>query len=107
MAETFNWNTDLNPPKAPPMTAQLAGSSDRVVAITADADGNLSVSGGSTVDTNGDAIPNFSSLPQAMTYDAESNLETVTITDGANSWVQTYDYDSNSLLVSVSGWVKS
>lgn len=45
------------------------------------------------------------SLPQTFTYDDDGNLETITATDGTNTWVQTFTYEDGNL-TAVSAWVK-
>jgi len=56
-------------------------------------------------DTNGDLIANFQGLPQALAYNGDGTLNTITVTDGTDSWIQTLSYTSG-VVTGVSGWVK-
>lgn len=57
---------------------------------------------------NYDAKGNFlppDTLPQVLGYTG-SNLTTITVTDGTNTWVQTMTYNGSNQLTAVSKWVK-
>lgn len=69
-----------------------------------DAYAMLVSSGGA--DTIGGALPiNFNNLPQVLGYTGD-NLTTVAVTDGTNTWTQTYTYTGDNV-TAISGWVKS
>lgn len=55
------------------------------------------------LDTAGNPVPTYKA--QVMGYDGSNNLQTITITDGADSWVRTYIYNSGNQ-TGDSGWVK-
>ncbi len=54
-------------------------------------------------DTDGGPVPVW--LAHAFTYDGSGNLQTETITDGADSWVRTLTYSGGNLVLD-SRWVK-
>lgn len=54
-------------------------------------------------DTEGGIVPTHKA--HTYTYDTSGNLETDTVSDGANTWVRTYSYD-DGVQVADSGWVK-
>lgn len=57
-------------------------------------------------DADGDPLPdNFDSLPVAYGYDLGGDLVTLTVTDGATTWVKTYTWVAGQL-TNVSAWVK-
>lgn len=55
------------------------------------------------LDTAGNPVPTY--LPQTFGYDGSNNLQTATITFGADSWVKTYMYTGGNQ-TGDSGWVK-
>lgn len=58
-------------------------------------------------DTVGDVLPlEFDSLPLALAYSNSNLLETTTVTDGIDTWIQTYSYDGADNLTGITGWVK-
>lgn len=55
------------------------------------------------LDTDGEPVPVYKS--QAFAYDGSNNVQTITVTDGVDSWVRTFTYtDGNQ--TGDSGWVK-
>ena len=54
-------------------------------------------------DTNGNPVPTYKA--HAYTYDASGNLATDTVTDGASTWIRTYQTGPTGT-TGDSGWVK-
>lgn len=54
-------------------------------------------------DTDGYPVPTYKA--HTFTYDGSGNLQTDTVTDGANTWVRTYTW-TGSDMSSDSGWVR-
>lgn len=44
---------------------------------------------------------------QTLTYNAAGTIATVSFTDGTSTWTQTYGYDANGRVTSISNWVRS
>jgi YD repeat-containing protein len=57
-------------------------------------------------DSAGNAF-NPENYPQTMTYNAAGAIATASVTDGTNTWTQTFGYDANGRPTSISKWVKS
>lgn len=65
--------------------------------------GDSPMVGATDRDTTGGIVPVWKA--HAYTYDGSGNLATDTVTDGASTWVRTYQW-SGGAQTSDSGWVK-
>jgi hypothetical protein len=55
-------------------------------------------------DSVGAVLPaDFHSLPQALAYNIDDNVETITVTDGVDTWVKTFTYTGLNV-TGISGW---
>lgn len=75
-----------------------------IPAVTLVDEAGAAFTAGTVIDDDGNAF-NPDSLPQALTYNGDDTVATITATDGADSWVQTYTWTSGNL-TGVSQWVK-
>lgn len=87
-----------------------AGTVEVLKVLTVNADGaptNEGTSPGAQVmsdrDTDGNPVPTYKA--HTYTYDDSNNLKTDTVTDGASTWVKTYEWMAGALSGD-SGWVK-
>lgn len=53
--------------------------------------------------STGDHIPD--DLPQTLAYNGDGTLNTISVTDGVSTWVQTYTYTAGKA-TGISAWVK-
>jgi len=53
--------------------------------------------------STGDNIPN--DLPETITYNGDSTINTIAVTDGVSTWVQTFSY-TDGKVTGISAWVK-
>lgn len=117
---------DLCPPTMDPLIAGLEAIEAQVLAsgnqITAqvDASGDQITAAVAAVETAVEAQtpllqsyddvgavlpPNFYDLPQVLAYNGDDNVETITVTDGVDTWVKTFTY-TGLLVTGISGWVE-